>query len=79
MNGTTGTIYVNGVPAGTQTMSLAQNVTRQYCYIGRSEWAGDGMYQGGIGAIQIYSGYLTDAEILANYNSSKSKYTPLGT
>jgi len=79
MNGTTGTIYVNGVPAGTQTMSLAQNVTRQYCYIGRSEWAGDGMYQGGIGAIQIYSGYLTDAEMLANYNSSKSKYTPLGT
>lgn len=79
VQGTTATIYMNGTSAGTGTVTAAANVTRQYCYIGRSEWAGDGMYQGGIGAVQIYSGYLTAAEILANYNSSKSKYTPLGT
>jgi len=79
VQGTTATIYMNGTLAGTATVVPAVNISRQYCYIGRSEWAGDGMYQGGIGAIQVYSGYLTAAEILANYNSSKSKYTPLGT
>jgi hypothetical protein len=30
--------------------------------------------QGGIGAIQIYDGYLNDAEMLANYNTTKAYY-----
>lgn len=74
MSGTTGTIYVNGVAAGTATMNTAVNVTRQYCYIGRSEWAGDGMFQGGIGSVMIYSRALSGTEMLANFNALRSEY-----
>jgi hypothetical protein len=74
-----GTIYVNGVAAGTQSaMPRPTNTTRLYCYIGRSEWAGDGMFQGGIGSIQIYNRTLSSTEMLSNYNTTKSYYTPLG-
>ena len=74
MSGTTGTIYVNGSAAGSQTMSVAANVTRQYCFIGRSEWAGDGMYQGSIGSILIYSRALSAGEMAANFTALRSEY-----
>ena len=74
MSGTTGTIYVNGVARGTATMTVATNVTRQYCYIGRSEWAGDGMFQGSIGAVLIYTRALSATEMLANFNGLRSQY-----
>ena len=54
--------------------TAAANVTRQYCYIGRSEWAGDGMFQGSIGAVLIYSRALTGTEMLANFNGLRSQY-----
>lgn len=74
MSGTTGTIYVNGVARGTQTMNTAVNVTRQYCFIGRSEWAGDGMFQGSIGSVMIYGRALNATEMLANFNALRSEY-----
>ena len=74
MSGTTGTIYVNGSAAGSQTMSVAANVSRQYCYIGRSEWAGDGMYQGSIGSILIYNRALSAGEMAANFTALRSEY-----
>lgn len=74
MSGTTGTIYVNGAAAGSQTMSVAQNVTRQYCFIGRSEWAGDGMFQGNIGVIMIYNRALSGTEIATNFNQLRGQY-----
>lgn len=74
MSGTTGAIYVNGAAAGSQTMSVAQNVTRQYCFIGRSEWAGDGMFQGNIGVIMIYNRALSGTEIATNFNQLRGQY-----
>ena len=74
MSGTTGTIYVNGAAAGSQTMSVAQNVTRQYCFIGRSEWAGDGMFQGRIGSIIIYGRALSADEMATNFTALRSEY-----
>jgi hypothetical protein len=74
MSGTTGTIYVNGAAAGTATMSTAANVTRQYCFIGRSEWAGDGMFQGSIGSILIYNRALSSTEMAANYTAQRGQY-----
>ena len=79
LSGNTATIYVNGIDTGSQAVTPPANVVRQYCYIGRSEWAGDGMFQGGIGALQIYDRALTSEEMLQNYNSTKSQYSPLGT
>jgi hypothetical protein len=70
------TIYVDGQPSGTRTMSPPVNVTRTKCYIGKSNWGNppDPNFNGGIGSVQIYNGYLTAAEILSNYNSTKSLY-----
>ena len=74
MSGTTGTIYVNGAAAGSQTMNTAVGVTRQYCFIGRSEWAGDGMYQGNIGSIAIYNRALSAGEMATNFSTLRSVY-----
>jgi len=69
-------IYIDGMPYGSGTTSVPVNITRTLCYIGKSNWGNppDPNMQGGIGAIQIYNGYLTDAEMLSNYNTTKSYY-----
>jgi hypothetical protein len=69
-------IYIDGQPYGSGTTSIPVNITRTLCYIGKSNWGNppDPNMQGGIGAIQIYNGALTDAEMLSNYNTTKSYY-----
>jgi len=69
-------IYIDGMPYGSGTTSVPVNITRTLCYIGKSNWGNppDPNMQGGIGAIQIYNGALTDAEMLSNYNTTKSYY-----
>jgi hypothetical protein len=69
-------IYIDGVAHGSGTTSIPVNITRTLCYIGKSNWGNppDPNMQGGIGAIQIYNGALTDAEMLSNYNTTKSYY-----
>lgn len=69
------TIYVDGQAAGSAVVPRPVNVVRNYCYIGRSNWGfGDPNFAGGMGALQIYNGFLTAAEILSNYNSTKGLY-----
>lgn len=71
----TATIYVDGQPAGSGSLPKPVNIVRNNCYIGRSNWGfGDPNMQGGIGSLQIYNGLLTDAEMLSNYNTTKSYY-----
>jgi hypothetical protein len=71
----TATIYVDGQPAGSGSLPKPVNEVRNNCYIGRSNWGfGDPNMQGGIGSLQIYNGLLTDAEMLSNYNTTKSYY-----
>ena len=69
-------IYIDGQQYGSGTTSIPVNITRTLCYIGKSNWGNppDPNMQGGIGAIQIYDGALTDAEMLSNYNTTKSYY-----
>ena len=69
-------IFINGVLQGATYMPKPTNVVRRNCYIGKSNWppTQDPNMTGGIGAVQIYDGALTDAEILANYNTTKSYY-----
>jgi hypothetical protein len=69
-------IYIDGQQYGSGTTSIPVNITRTLCYIGKSNWGNppDPNMTGGIGAIQIYNGALTDAEMLSNYNTTKSYY-----
>jgi len=71
----TATIYVDGMPHGAGSLPKPVNIVRNNCYIGRSNWGfGDPNMNGGIGSLQIYNGMLTDAEMLSNYNTTKSYY-----
>jgi hypothetical protein len=72
----TATIYVDGVAHGSGTVPKPVNITRTLCYIGKSNWGNppDPNMQGGIGALQIYDGYLNATEMLSNYNTTKSYY-----
>ena len=77
--GTVGKVFIDGVPTATGTVSAPAVSTRANCYIGRSNWGyppggPDPNFNGGMGAIQIYSRALSDAEILSNFNTTKSYY-----
>lgn len=72
----TATIYIDGQPHGSGTLPKPVNIVRNNCYIGKSNWGNppDPNMQGGIGSLQIYNGFLTAAEMLSNYNTTKSYY-----
>jgi hypothetical protein len=72
----TATIYIDGVAHGSGSLPKPVNVVRNNCYIGKSNWGNppDPNMQGGIGSLQIYDGFLTAAEMLSNYNTTKSYY-----
>ena len=73
----TASIWVNGVQVRFyQGLSLPANVTRNNCYIGKSNWAGDSTLDGLIGELRIYRGALTDAKVYDDYYDTRSKYNP---
>lgn len=73
-------IYVNGSQVATRADPYTGSVTNaQELWIGRSAFTGQspsGSYQytGDIGQVFIYNAVLTPAEILQNYNATKSTY-----
>jgi len=71
--GNVGKVFIDGVLTGTGSVSAPAVGTRANCYIGKSNWGNppDPNFNGGMGAIQIYSRALSDAEITQNYNSTK--------
>ena len=70
-----GSLYDPRQPTAGGTLPKPVNIVRNNCYIGRSNWGfGDPNMTGGIGSLQIYNGLLTDAEMLSNYNTTKSYY-----
>jgi hypothetical protein len=77
--GTVGKVFIDGVMTGTASIPAPTGGVRANCYIGRSNWGyppggPDPNFNGGMGAIQIYSRALSDAEITQNYNTTKSYY-----
>ena len=70
-NGTTGSIYINGLLNATGTISsnsiTAYNLGRRTDAI----W----YYKGNIANIQVYNRALSATEILQNYNALKSRFT----
>jgi hypothetical protein len=77
--GTVGKVFIDGVVTGTASIPAPAVGVRANCYIGRSNWGyppggPDPNFNGGMGAIQIYSRTLSDAEITQNYNTTKAYY-----
>jgi hypothetical protein len=70
LSGTTATIYINGVAAGSSTVPVPVNITRNNCYIGKSNW-GDPYADASFDELRIWNTAKTPAEI------QSSMYTEL--
>jgi hypothetical protein len=54
-DGSTMLVYKNGILAGSKTgiTSILSSVSRASCYIGKSNWSGDGLFNGYIDELQV--------------------------
>lgn len=68
LSGNTATIYINGVAAGTSTVPTPVNITRNNCYIGKSNW-GDPNPNAIFDELRIWNTAKTPAEIQASMNT----------
>ena len=64
----TATLYLNGVPALSGRMSMPRNVVRSQCYIGKSTWTGDALFQGRMTEVRIWNRARTQAELQSTMN-----------
>ena len=69
LSGNTATIYINGVAAGTSTFPKPVNITRNYCYIGKSNWNGDAYANAEFDELRIWNTALTQAQIQASMST----------
>lgn len=69
------TIYINGVNVyqqSNQTFTYYPNATtRQFCYIGRSNWAADAYFNGVIDDFRIYNRVLSERDVFELYSASE--------
>ena len=56
-------IYFNGTLTGTAACNAPRSVTRSNCYIGKSNWPGDGLLNAHIDELRIYNRALNLTEI----------------
>ncbi len=57
------TLYLNGVAVVSGTHPAPVNILRTICYIGRSNWAQDGYYNGVMDDLRVYNRSLSTEEI----------------
>ena len=73
LSGSTATIYINGVASATANFPTPANVTRNYNYIGRSNWGwGDPAPSASFDDLRIWSVAKTGAEIITSMNNELS-------
>lgn len=73
-NSTT-SFYKNGsLFSSSSTVGTIGNVTRNNCYIGRSNWAADAYFESTIGILIIYNRALTATEISQNFNALRGRF-----
>lgn len=76
LSGTTGAIFINGVPAGSGTLNVAPNVLRTNDYIGRSNYSSDSYADAMFDEIRIWNVARTQAQILSTMHMSIPTNTP---
>ncbi|MFN0048321.1 MAG: LamG-like jellyroll fold domain-containing protein [Cytophagales bacterium] len=77
VNGSNGTIYLNGVPSGSATnLFTAANVVRSLNYIGKSNWVANNISNMQIDELRIWSESLSQQDINANRNRKPNGNEP---
>ncbi len=77
LSGNVATIFINGIAAGTSTFSAPANVTRNFNYIGRSNWGwGDPAPEGTFDELRIWSVAKTGPQLQAAMNSELTGSEP---
>ncbi|MGC3990389.1 MAG: putative Ig domain-containing protein [Chthoniobacteraceae bacterium] len=72
-NGTTATLYVNGVPvAAAASSKLSPMFSKTFCYLGRSMWNADPYFSGRIDDFRIYNYSLTGAAVYNLWGGSSN-------
>lgn len=69
-------MYMDGVVVATGTFNPPDNVTRNNCYLGKSNWGNslDPLLLGYLGKFELFNTTMSDAEVLADYNKYKATY-----
>lgn len=73
------TIYRNGSSVATGTTAVPRVVQRTNNYIGRSNWAGDAYFAGGLDEVALYPSALAASRITAHYNARTATSSTLTT
>ena len=64
-------LYINSVlKGGSGSGNNAAVMTRSACFVGKSNWSPSGFLHGEISTLTIHSGAMTQAEVIAAYNSA---------
>ncbi len=72
-------LYVNGVLADTETGIVPEVGVRTNNFVGRSNWAGDALFDGAIDNLVVASGALSAEDLAALYQQSNAFSLPEGT
>lgn len=56
-------LYIDGISVASGTVQLPNNVSRANCYIGKSNWAADGYFNGTIDEMRIWNVVRTQQQI----------------
>jgi hypothetical protein len=70
LNGTSGTIYINGINVASGTLNLPSNVVRTNNYIGRSNYTNDGYANAIFDEMRIWNVARTQGQIQASMHRS---------
>jgi len=68
----TARIYVNGSLVASGVMPPANAVDRTLCFVGKSNWASDPLFRGGMREVRIFDVERTQAEIVATKDTTLS-------
>ena len=74
-------VYINGKQYGTgpvtTTGAYPTSLIRTSCFIGKSNWSGDGLLNGQVADFRVYNRVLTQANVTALYNGIYTDNTSL--
>ncbi|MCV6590661.1 MAG: LamG domain-containing protein [Marinobacterium sp.] len=66
------TVYCNGVHAGQKKMPVLADMSRRYCYIGKSNWRENKLFKGQMDDIRIWNQALSEQQIQQSYQKRLS-------